>query len=293
MLGTPMVWRYASGRLYAIAAAILFFAVTIGAFLTASAEGQKADPLYGAELWFVTVFSVILTMLLLGPYLLVIHRPFVWGERRLSWLSSLFRRGGPSGMPAYGPRASKLADKIDKPPMLITSREDEADLALHIGASPRRVYAALVQGQLGGPMRFIEPLFIRGAASILVAPIAEAATEHFVLGFGWRKVLFNNYEMVDFEPGSATYGGTAIHQTDVSDELVPELIQKLSEWRPSAVMVAEPVADQSEAERHVEALRATILGVAGDIGRQMQLRHTVYYETDSVTDRVADLLTAD
>ena len=109
-----------------------------------------------------------------------------------------------------------------------------------------------------------------------------------MLGFGWRKVAFNNYEMVDFERGS--YGTEAIRRLDVSDELVPALIEKLSEWRPTATMVSRPAEGQSEKERHVEALRTTILGVASDIGRQMQLRHTVYYETDTVIEKVAGLV---
>ncbi|MEA2000369.1 MAG: hypothetical protein U9N84_00560 [Actinomycetota bacterium] len=290
MLGTPLVWRYASGRLYAIAGAIFFFAVTIGAFFAGAREEQAADPVTGVELWFVTILAILFLLLLLGPYLLLIERPFVWAERALSWLVSLVRRGGPSGLPVYGPRAAQLLELVDEPPTVITSREDEADLALHIGASPREVYGALVRGQLSGVMRFVEPLYIRGVLSVLVAPIAEAATEHFVLGFGWIKVMFNNYEMVDFEPDDGSYGGTAIHRLDVSEDLVPALIEKLSEWRPTAAMVAEQVEGQSEADRHVQALRSTILGVATDIGRQMQLRHTVYYETESVIDRVAGLV---
>jgi len=290
MLGTPLVWRFASGRLYAIAAAIVFFALIIGAFVAGAREEQELDPVSGAELWFVTILAILFLLLITGPYLLVIARPFVWAERGLSWLVSLVRRGGPSGVPVYGPRAAQLLELVDEPPTVITSREDEADLALHIGASPRDVYGALVKGQLSGVMRFVEPLYIRGVFSVLIAPIFEAATEHFVLGFGWVKVMFNNYEMVDFEPNGDAYGGTAIHHLDVSAELVPALIQKLSEWRPTAAMVSEQVDGQSEHERHMNALRTTILGVATDIGRQMQLRHTVYYETDYVIKCVACLV---
>jgi hypothetical protein len=95
--------------------------------------------------------------------------------------------------------------------------------------------------------------------------------------------------MVDF--GTRSTYGTEIRRLDVSGELVPVLIDKLSQWRPTAMMVVEDVPDLNEQERHIEALPGTILGVAKDIGRQMQLRHTVYYETDSVVTRTADSLT--
>lgn len=114
-------------------------------------------------------------------------------------------------------------------------------------------------------------------------------TEHFVLGFRWLSVMFNNCKMVDF--GTRSTYGTEIRRLDVSGELVPVLIDKLSQWRPTAMMVVKDVPDLNEQERHIEALPGTILGVAKDIGRQMQLRHTVYYETDSVVTRTADSLT--
>lgn len=52
--------------------------------------------------------------------------------------------------------------------------------------------SALVKGQLGGFMRFVEPLYLRGPFSILIAPVAEAATEHFVLRFGSRKMSISS-----------------------------------------------------------------------------------------------------
>jgi hypothetical protein len=137
-------------------------------------------------------------------------------------------------------------------------------------------------------MRFIEPMYIRGPFSVMIAPILERTTEHFVLGFRWLSVMFNAYEMVDF--GTRSPYRTEIRRLDVSEELVPVLIDKLSQWRPTAMILVEDVPDLNDQERHIEALRGTILGVATNIGRQMQLRHTVYYETDSVVTWTADSL---
>jgi pimeloyl-ACP methyl ester carboxylesterase len=290
MLGTPLVRRRATGRVFAIAAAMFLFISLVSEFASGYTEDEPVSN------WEVAIVSLIVLPFLLGPYLLVISKPFVWGDRVLAWLLSRFRRGGSVGIPVYGPRAKKLDQHVGAPPTLVTSKEDEADLVLHIGASPREVYDALVKGgDLTRRMRVVEFLFIRGPFSVLVAPLAEALTERFVLGFPIRKVLYNDYEMVDIETDneyvSAEEGG-AIRRVNVSAELLPAIREKLSEWRPTSVLADESTEDRSAKDRHIATMRGLIQGVTKDLSNQMALRHTVYYETDSIIDRVATVLTS-
>ncbi len=128
---------------------------------------------------------------------------------------------------------------------------------------------------------------MRGVFSVVVAPIAEAITEHYVLGFRWSNVLFNDYEMVNFQSEDDEYAGKAIRRVNLSDELVPALKEKLASWTPSAPLLAEDTEGQSEKDRHIQALGSTIRGVWTDIKNQTQLRHTVYYQSDVVIERVA------
>ncbi len=296
MLGTPLIWRRTSARILAIAAAlslfVFLFASLFAGILEATVEEQRVDPLFGFDLVVVFGISVFLGVvvlgLLLGPYLLLIAHPFAWVERALSWTFSSLH-GGRAGRPAYGPRPNpELRTSVDQPPKIFMSREDEADLALHIGASPREVYRALVQRRLRGLMRWLEPLWLRGPFFVLAAPLLELGMEHYVLGFRWRSVLFNDYQLVSVGHVRASYDD-AIERVDISDELVPALTEKLAGWRPTSPLLP-PDDDLTETKRHIEVLRTTLLGVAADLRHQMQLRHTVYYETESVVGRVAEHL---
>ncbi len=288
MLGTPLMWRRAAVDLYPIVASLFVFLGLVGSYFAGVLAPEPGElPMSATEFWLVTVISLVVLAVLLGPYLLLIERPFVWSENILAWVVSLFRKGGTSGRPAYGPRPEDLASLVKKPPLLLTSREDEADLALHIGASPREVYGALVKGRMKGMWRLVELLWLRGVFSVVVAPIAEAITEHYVLGFRWSNVLFNDYEMVNFQSEDDEYAGKAIRRVNLSDELVPALKEKLASWTPSAPLLAEDTEGQSEKDRHIQALGSTIRGVWTDIKNQTQLRHTVYYQSDVVIERVA------
>lgn len=301
LLGTPLVWRYASARIFAIATAVVLFWSLIGGMLLGILEATiedsfTAEASYGSELVIVFLFSLafglLLVFLIMGPYLWLIARPFAWAETVLSWMFS-WLSGGPAGKPAYGPKPGsgkhQLGAAVESPPILMTSREDEADLALHIGASPREVYRAMLRKRLKGVMRYIEPLYLRGSFSVFVAPLLEVATEHYVLGFRWRKVLFNDFQMVTFGGDDDTYSG-AIQRVDVSADVVPALRERLSKWTPSSAQLMEATEGLGETDRHVEALRGTLLGVGRDLSTQMQLRHTVYYETPAVVERLAVLL---
>lgn len=295
MLGTPLVWRYPSGRLYLLLLATFFpYAVLAAAIDSAVTGGARTvEGLTGI------VFGYLIAMLLLfGPYLLIGYKLARWMADRIGRLFGLLRRGRNKGLLVYGPRVEKLPDAVGAPPTLFTTRGDEADLVLHLGASPTGAYDAFVKKRLKGLLRWIEPLWIRGYFFVYGAPVLETVWEHKVLGFPWRSVLFSNYEMVSYRL-AATKG--AIRRIDVSAELVPALRERLAEWRPPPpVIVADDLHEENgeesknaEAERSHEALRRIVENVVEGARGQLQLRHTVYYETESLIDRVAGELVAD
>ena len=64
---------------------------------------------------------------------------------------------------AYGPSPKSLSSNLEeKKAFLLTSRLDEADLALHLGAAPQTLYKEWVE-QKSFPIRILALIFIRPA----------------------------------------------------------------------------------------------------------------------------------
>lgn len=193
----------------------------------------------------------------------------------------------------YGP-SPKLLVKVlrRRPAVLFTSHHDEADLLLKLGAAPREVYKEEVSGHLNPVLRVLEWVLFRPIAVGLVLRALEVVLERFVLGFSWTRVLFLDYEMADLDTSQAYPQNTAIQRVDVTDELrAGEKLKRAS--GALAASVFEPETKPSPLggmARHKATWRETLTEVSQYLRSQLKLRHSLYYESPEVIDRIAETL---
>lgn len=189
---------------------------------------------------------------------------------------------------AYGPRPAVLKSVLSRKAVLLTSFQDEADLALQLGAAPRRLYIDEVKSRLSGVAKVGEIIFLRPFMDGLVLKAIEALMERYVLGFPWYQVMFRDFESVGEVEGSA-YPGDVIERIDVTNELIEPLRDKIQSASRTRILETREIGGDV-AERGSQSLRNTMINVVQGITTQIRLRHSVYYESDSVTNRIADLL---
>jgi pimeloyl-ACP methyl ester carboxylesterase len=286
MLGTPMVWRRLSLRplvLFWAMVALLTLANVVGATVAEVSGADAAtmtlvDPM-------VALGRAVLTAALAAWMIYGISRiysvGYEWIRHALRWRCR--------GTPAYGPSARRLAATLGRPAYLLRTREDEADLLLHVGAAPKLFYNELVTGRFHGWKHWAELTLLRPWVYVAAAPLVEMALEKYVLGFRWRQVLVRDHEMVSFRQEKDWYPADVVVRVDVTNDLLPALTEKLRERRPPIEMMSPPGMN-GNGERHAEALRSTVSSVARNLVGQVRLRHSLYYESDEVIGRVADLI---
>jgi hypothetical protein len=204
-----------------------------------------------------------------------------WPFRRL--------RGRTAGQ-VYGPPPDTVRRMVTNGQIvLFTTHDDEADLALQFSAAPRRLYLEFVRHKLAKAffvLRWLEFLVVRPVVRGMMLGVVEAVLERFVLGFPWLRVLFVDYEMADLKKGKA-YPAWLLQRVDVSDQLLPSIRRSSAalQFAPPPVPAAPPEIKQ--AGRRVSGLYEKLALVAHNFKAQLQLRHSVYYEADTVIERVA------
>ncbi len=192
----------------------------------------------------------------------------------------------------YGPPQRRLLELLGGRRLaLFTSHQDESDVILELGTAPRLLYAEWVARKWGSEVKVLERIALRPVVVGLLLRISEVVLERYMLGFSWLRVLFFDHEMADLDRGRE-YPPTLVERIDVSAELRDAL-----HTRPPSVPVWWPVqvpgAEKLEGEaRRVLTLRESLRILGRDLFLQVKPRHSEYYESDAVLERIADAIVA-
>jgi hypothetical protein len=190
----------------------------------------------------------------------------------------------------YGPRPDVLARLLGgRRAVLFTSHQDEADLILELSMAPRRVYAEWVAAKWGAEVKVLERVALRPVVVGLLLRILEIILERYMLGFSWPRVLIFDHEMADLDRGKE-YPATVLERVDVSNALREALYRQPASvpvWWPLPVPGAERLGGDA---RRVLTLKETLRMMVRDVLAQVKPRHSEYYESDAVLERVADVV---
>ena len=282
LLGTPLItyrpeWRIA--RLL-LAAGLLLTLLGIGLFLLTGWFTEEGRSLLFAENLFIVAGLVLIAWIFWG-----LARGLDILVRLLAWPVMLLK-GRRHGQ-AYGPGPSTLQRLLGPHGVvLFTSHQDEADLVLQLAAAPRHLYQELVKTW---PLwkRVLEGIFVRPFVDELLLATAEVLLERYGLGFSWLGTLFFDHEMADLARGRA-YPTDVLRRIDVTGHLIPMLaVQQKAIVFPGIrhALVRAPTAERRR------NLLETLKDVIGYLKEQVRLRHSLYYQSDHVLDRVAASLT--
>lgn len=185
----------------------------------------------------------------------------------------------------YGPSPGRLATILGgQPIVLFTSYNDEADLLLQVGSAPARLYREYVASKFSVLARLLEYAFLRPFVLGVLLKVLEMFLEVLSLGFSvWRALV------QDFEVASLA------RQPYYPAHL---LVQERSDIRPRTGTPPALMAYPKEHDGSIESstgpdigLRLSLQEVTEELKRQIQLRHSTYYEDDATIARVAEILT--
>jgi hypothetical protein len=190
----------------------------------------------------------------------------------------------------YGPAAPELLQVLGgRRAVLFTSHQDEADLILELSMAPRRIYAEWVSAKWGTQVKILERIALRPVVVGLVLRILEIVLERYMLGFPWLRVLFFDHEMVNLDQ-DPEYPPSVVERVDVSAALRDALYERPASvpvWWPMPV----PGADKMDGDaRRALTLRETLKLVFRDLVTQIKPRHSEYFESDVVLEKVADVI---
>lgn len=190
----------------------------------------------------------------------------------------------------YGPAPHQLATILGgRRAVLFTSHQDEADLILELSMAPRRVYAEWVAAKWGAEVKVLERIALRPVVVGLLLRFLEIFLERYMLGFSWPRVLIFDHEMADLDHGKE-YPATVIERVDVSEALRESLYHQPASvpvWWPLPVPGAEKLDGDA---RRVLTLKESLRVLFRDILSQVKPRHSEYYESDAVLEKVADVI---
>ena len=301
LLGTPLLRFEPTLRIVRLAIALLLFfvVVSLGLFIVGTLlVPHLFDGLCGLMGLCTSGAGVGAGWLLLLAAGMVLA--YGWIFWLLAWLTNVawrlllfpltaLSRARPGQV--YGPATPRLAEALGgRRAVLFTSHQDEADVILELSMAPRRLYAEWVRTKWGPQGRLLERIALRPVVVGLLLRLLEIVLERYMLGFPWLRVLFFDHEMVDLDAGRE-YPPSVIQRLDVTDALREALYR-----RPASIPVWWPVnvpgAARTDAEtRRVLTLRETLRTAVRDTLAQVKPRHSEYYESEIVLEKVADVLT--
>jgi hypothetical protein len=197
----------------------------------------------------------------------------------LAWLR------GKASLLVYGPSPRKLATILQgQPILLLTSHNDEADLLLQIGSTPERLYLEYVEASFSSLQRLLEFAFLRPLVLGVFLKAVEMFMEVFSLGFSVWRALVQDFEVAS--PSGQPYYPAHL--------LVQERLNVRPEARVAVARVGEDAGHDDRVERSGDrsrGLRLSLQEVTDELKRQIQLRHSAYYEDKEVIARVSEFLT--
>lgn len=197
----------------------------------------------------------------------------------LAWLR------GKSSSRVYGPSPRGLARSLGgKPVLLLTTRNDEADLLLQVTSAPARLYSEYVATDFSRLGRLFEFVFLRPFVLGVFLKAGEMLLEVVSLGVSLWRSLFVDFEVVPFDE-RPYYPPPLLVREELDVRLGAN--SALANLGPETISSG---ATQSTGERQ-RGLRVSLQEVTGEIKRQIQLRHSLYYENPAVIQRIAEFLT--
>jgi hypothetical protein len=201
-----------------------------------------------------------------------IFQPLAWWRGRASSL-------------VYGPSPRKLAKSLGGTPiLLLTTHNDEADLLLQIGSAPTRLYREYVATEFSRLQRLLEFVLLRPFVLGVFLKAAEMLLEVLSLGCSkWRSLLYD-FEIAPNEDGRYYPSHLLVHQ---KIDVRPGGNSANGSVGAEAPHHAVPPGSVA----HRDALRLSLREVTNEITRQIQLRHSAYYENQDVLRRVGEFLT--
>lgn len=213
-----------------------------------------------------------------GNFLDVVWRICCWSGQPIAWTRKKARAL------VYGPSPRKLATILaGRPILLITSYNDEAELLLQLGSAPARLYREYVSTKFSIPGRVLEFVFVRPFTLGVFLKAIEMFLEVLSLGFSvWRALV------QDF--GIATRATGVYYPADL-------LMQEQLDVRPHAVTRLADVedatghSDRAKGDARLQiSLGLSLQEVTAELKRQIQLRHSMYYEDDAIIVHLAEFL---
>jgi hypothetical protein len=188
----------------------------------------------------------------------------------------------------YGPAHAELLRLLGGRRLaLVTSHQDEADLILELSMAPQRLYEEWVAAKWGSEVKILERIALRPVVVGILLRVVEIVLERYMLGFSWLRVLFFDHEMADLDRGKE-YPPSLVERVDVSDALREALHTtppSVPVWWPMPVPGAEKL--DGDARRTI-TLRENLRVLVRDLFLQVKPRHSEYYESDVVLEKVAD-----
>ena len=185
----------------------------------------------------------------------------------------------------YGPSPRTIRRILDdRKIVLFTSTEDEPSLGLQLAAAPQQLYLDHVRTNVKGIAKILEFCFVRPIFTGLILRIAEMVLEKVSFGVSWIGVCFRDYRMVDLGNDRA-YPASVLSTLDVTGDILPVLHERQS-------IVAPPIAMATDGgHRESNTLLQSLINLKDSIKDQIQLRHSMYYESEQVIARVAGVIT--
>lgn len=277
-LGTPLIRSrptFRVARLFVIAGLMALSAIAVvGLLVFLLFSDDKSAPALlawlGGALVYVTAAGWLARLVAGGLDL---------GARAFWWPLRAAR-----GSQAYGPKAKALDGILDgRPVVLFTSHQDEADVLLQLSVAPTRVYLESVR-RWGRFRRLAEFVFLRPFVLGVASKVVEVLLERGALGFTFWKLLWNDYEMEDLDRRRA-YPRELFERHDVTPVLAATL---RAEAEHEMRLLPDPAQNLQGMERHAHNFRQTLEEVLRNLREQVRLRHSAYYKSDEIVERVAE-----
>lgn len=291
LLGTPLLARSPSLRICRLILALLFspiFCTLATAVLMLllwpmggwSAHGEG----YGSTLvWMCLVLPFCGWIYALTARLL----DFVW-----RMVASPLSRW----QPVYGPGIKALRESLhERPIVLLTTPHDEACLLLQLGGTPRDLYLAYVRSQCGPVKALVELVLLRPVVGGMLLSALEVALECMVLGFRWSVLCFD-YALAPLARG-ALYPPEVLERINVDGMLDVRI--KMADCLAPPVLLADneedgPLAEYADGavtpNRRAAMLLRNLRSAHQFLINQIKLRHSLYYESSEVLERVASVI---
>lgn len=309
-LGTPMLsfkpgFRLARLFFLGVFLTVIFLFAAADLYLLAAyiPNGFKFPPLGdipGGIFLFISIGGIFLYGLLFA--LAAWLADVVWYPFGYAFMALMGRWRGQ----VYGPSTWWLKRRLGgRKVTLFTSFEDEADILLHLGAAPGKLFQEKLEEKYrkrkGGKVvlliyrlifhPFVDGLFFRGLETVL---------ESIALGQPFFRVAIFNYEMAKIKDGVA-YPSEVLEERKVADDLkkfaalremeAKEVAKEAEALTPEKMLGTDMTLDERRKDKvRVRSLSDRLDAVMANIKDQIRLRHSLYYQSQEVIDQVADIL---